>query len=121
MKERLYTPTGFLVSLGLIPERMPEPGQMPIFVRGGGRAKEIGEHAVLALGYELTDRREGAFVLGVRDEDAQGKMLISEWIDRYGSMGIESVIRSMESRGVPRQIARLLIAEHLIALNKKGR
>lgn len=119
MKERLYTPTGFFVSIGLSPAKMPDPGTRPVCLRAGGRAKEIATRALTEMGYTLTDSAEGAFTVLVTEEQAADKMLISEWIERYGALGIESVIRSMTDRGVPKQIARMLIAEHLVQANKE--
>ena len=118
MKERLYTPTGFFTSIGLSPDKMPNPETRLVRLYAGGRAKEIGTRALTEMGYTLTDSADGASIV-ISDDQVTGKMLISEWIDRYGALGIESVIRSMESRGVPKQIARMLLAEHLIKTNKE--
>ena len=119
MKERLYTATGFMASVGLSPDKMPDPGTRPVCLRAGGRAKEIGTRALREMGYTLADTADGAYTVIITDEQAVGKMLISEWIDRYGALGIESVLRSMTERGVPKQIARMLIAEHLVRTNKE--
>lgn len=119
MKEKLYTPTGFMSSIGLSPDRMPDPDSKPICLRAGGRAKEIGARALTEMGYTLSDTADGAYIVCITESQAAGKMLISEWISRYGAFGIESLLRSMQERGVPRQIARLLIAEYLIKVNKE--